>query len=371
MAGSDCIVVGGGLCGMLSAALLRAAGARVLLVEQNRVGEGPPAVEAGLLGLTHPWRDPLPVSALAHRGRKVYPEFLADLCEFTEIDLGYYEGPVLVLDSAERQVALDWSARHGCEVSDLTPWKDDGGHGTAAVTMARAGLMVGHVPRVRGDAMLRALRRGLELQGVELMEGVAARGLLQQRGSVGGVVTEHGAIDAEQVVLACGDGIVALLRALQQSPALCASDRELAVYEGDIDVAEGVVAYGGAVMILASDAAYLEYDAGSVGWEQAKRLSGFLGARSPSPTSAWQIRHLATADAVPCVGEHPELPGLFLNVGHAGHAGATGLPGAHLLLELMTQQTPSLDPTPYRVDRQLAEPRLGRATAPMDQGSSG
>jgi glycine/D-amino acid oxidase-like deaminating enzyme len=286
--GADCIVVGGGLCGMLTAGLLRAAGARVMLLERGRIGAGPPAVEAGLLGLTHPWRDAPAVAALARRGREICPGFLTDLSAFTGIDLRYREGPVLVLDTAERGTALAWAARQENEV-----WRVEFLHrashfpavsGTPHSPIGGA-LLVSQIPRVHGDAMLRALETGLEIQGVERLEDTPVRGLLRRGGRVCGVVTNAGTVIAEQVVLACGLGVAALLRALGAVPQLHVRVRQLARYRAELSGEGEVIALGEAVLMPSGAGAMLETDAGTEGEEVARRLAAYLPDAGLSPTA--------------------------------------------------------------------------------------
>ncbi|MDE2379821.1 FAD-binding oxidoreductase [Bradyrhizobium sp.] len=74
-----------------------------------------------------------------------------------------------------------------------------------------------------------------------------------------------------------------------------------------------------------------------------------LGARvEPEP---WFGTRPCTPDMLPVLGPAPRHPGLWLNFGH-GHQGFTlGPATGRLLAEMMTGETPSIDPAPYAMDR--------------------
>ena len=74
-----------------------------------------------------------------------------------------------------------------------------------------------------------------------------------------------------------------------------------------------------------------------------------LGKRAePEP---WFGTRPCTPDMVPVLGPAPRHRGLWMNFGH-GHQGFTlGPATGRLLAEMMSGETPSIDPTPYRPER--------------------
>jgi D-amino-acid dehydrogenase len=74
-----------------------------------------------------------------------------------------------------------------------------------------------------------------------------------------------------------------------------------------------------------------------------------LGRRlEPTP---WLGRRPCLPDMRPIVGPFPGRPGLWLDFGHH-HLGLTlGPVSGRLLAEMMTGETPLLDPAPFRADR--------------------
>ena len=82
--------------------------------------------------------------------------------------------------------------------------------------------------------------------------------------------------------------------------------------------------------------------------EQLARQAFPLGERlDPAP---WMGARPCTPDMKPIIG--PEgRPGLWLAMGHAHHGLTLGPATGRLLAEMMTGQTPFIDPTPYAVSR--------------------
>lgn len=69
---------------------------------------------------------------------------------------------------------------------------------------------------------------------------------------------------------------------------------------------------------------------------------------------SWTGFRAATPDDLPMIGAWPEQPGLWLAIGHEGHGVTTSLGTAHLLADAICDDTPAIDPTPYRAARHTA-----------------
>jgi glycine/D-amino acid oxidase-like deaminating enzyme len=58
-----------------------------------------------------------------------------------------------------------------------------------------------------------------------------------------------------------------------------------------------------------------------------------------------------TPDAVPVIGEVPSLPGFFLATGFSGHGFGIGPGAGRLTADLVSGDTPIVDPHPFRFSR--------------------
>jgi len=64
----------------------------------------------------------------------------------------------------------------------------------------------------------------------------------------------------------------------------------------------------------------------------------------------WSGLRPGSGGNIPYIGPIPQMPGLWVNSGHFRYGLTMGPGSAWLLADLMTQQTPSVDATPYGVE---------------------
>jgi D-amino-acid dehydrogenase len=80
----------------------------------------------------------------------------------------------------------------------------------------------------------------------------------------------------------------------------------------------------------------------------ARRLFPLAERLDPEP---WRGSRPCLPDMLPIVGPAPRHEGLWFDFGHAHHGLTLGPVSGRLLAEMMTGETPFIDPTPYRADR--------------------
>jgi hypothetical protein len=68
-------------------------------------------------------------------------------------------------------------------------------------------------------------------------------------------------------------------------------------------------------------------------------------------TASWAGYIDSTPDGVPAIGETAELPGLMLAAGFSGHGFGIGPGAGHLIADLVTGDSPLVDPLPYHPAR--------------------
>ena len=95
----DCIVVGGGLLGMLTARALRREGLSVAILERGEAGREASWAGGGILSPLIPWRYPDAVSELVVWSQRHYPLLVEELLEQTGIDPEWVQSGLLFLDT--------------------------------------------------------------------------------------------------------------------------------------------------------------------------------------------------------------------------------------------------------------------------------
>lgn len=218
--------------------------------------------------------------------------------------------------------------------------------------------------QLRPDKLMLAWRRALEAAGVEIREQCELRDLTLDRRRVRHVVTSHGDLAADQVVVATGAWTPRLRRILRcripiqpgkgysltmPRPAVCPrlpmifEEQRVAITPFQSDYRIG------------STMEFAGYDTSL----NARRLrllrdAAALYLREPHPEpllEAWYGWRPMTPDSLPHIGRAPGIENLFLAAGH-GMLGVSMSPATgRLVAELASGQTPHLDPQPYAVAR--------------------
>ena len=93
---------------------------------------------------------------------------------------------------------------------------------------------------------------------------------------------------------------------------------------------------------------------------QRNLIAAFPAFRDMKVAASWGGLVDAMPDAVPVIGEVPKLPGFYLATGFSGHGFGIGPGAGRMIADLVSGGTPSIDMTPFRLERFS---RLKRTTA--------
>lgn len=358
----DVVIVGAGLCGLLTAYELRGTGLDVMVLDR-----GEPAREAswaggGILSPLYPWRYPDPINILARWGQRAYPELVASLFEQTGLDPEYYPCGLAMFDDEEEGAARRWASRWEL------PYDVVMGSVPDAARYCRSrnnnALWFPSIAQVRNPRLTQALVMQLRMSGVIVRGGVSPQ-LVIQAGRITGVQVEADWIPAKFIVLAAGSWSSELDDRVAQVAKIYPIKGQMLLYRSDPGLLSCMVLSAGRYLIPRRDGRIL---VGStvedVGFdrtltpEACQELSSFARDTLPQLENAklehhWAGFRPATPDGLPYIGEHPEIQGLFVNAGHFRNGVVMGPASARLTAELLLARPPSFDPTPYRLGRKI------------------
>lgn len=207
MKSSDVIIVGGGAVGCASAYFLSKAGAKVTVIEKNRIAFGASGFAMGLLSPLYGLGIPGPLESLSLNGFLMHRDLAAELPEATGVDYHAHPRDSIYLAMSDEDVeGLQDIANYSGNVDGVSyRWltaselRDTEPRITPS---AERGMLVQGTWVLEADKYTEALAEGAKLQGANFLDR-AVIGL--SRRSTGAVVqTDGGEIEAGAVVLAMG-----------------------------------------------------------------------------------------------------------------------------------------------------------------------
>jgi D-hydroxyproline dehydrogenase subunit beta len=212
MAGSDVVVVGGGIIGAACAYELARSGASVTLLERDELAAGASGRNIGFFGL--PW-DPA-LDPMARSSLELYLEVTADPpvpVHFDHEPIGTLAVAIDEDDAAMVRQEAEAAANAGvrAEHLDAAGLKELEPEVTTDVSEA---WLFHEGRRVDPGALTLALAELARRAGARIRHHLPGRRLLSRGESVTGVVTDEGIVGCDTVVLAAGPWSTGLLRPL-------------------------------------------------------------------------------------------------------------------------------------------------------------
>jgi glycine oxidase len=354
----DCLIIGGGLIGMLTARELAQAGLEVGLVERGETGRESSWAGGGILSPLSPWDMPEAVTRLAAWGQRRYPKLAGSLHDETGVDPEWIQSGLLILDPVDAGRARRWAAEHEVRLEDL-----DDRQAIAAIEpgcrAAESALWLPDAAQVRNPRLVRALARSLELHGVTVRTGTEVCAIAHERGRVRGVATVAGHIEADRVVIAGGAWSAGLLMPLGVDVAIRPVRGQMLLYRAAPGLLTRIVIAQGNYLIPRRDGHVL---AGSTLEETGFDKSTTAAARdmlariavtlAPALAGAGIVRQWAglrpgSPSGVPYIGEVPGIDGLFINAGHFRNGVLLAPGSARLLSDILLGRSRIVDASPY------------------------
>ncbi|WP_366919452.1 FAD-dependent oxidoreductase [Hydrocarboniphaga sp.] len=342
-------MVGAGVIGMLSALQLHSRGWRVSVFDSGSAGRESSWAGGGILSPILPWNYPEAVWQLSRRSLPLYDALAPELAEATGVDPELTASGAMLLDPDQIQAGAAWCAAAGLAAPEID-----------AILQTRGpslpGLLLPWIGQIRNPRLGQALRLRLRQLGIALHENTPVTGWLRDGGRVAGVDTAAGEHRGDCVVLAAGAWSGAL-GALPVAPVR----GQMLLLRAAPGRLKRIVLDGGRYLIPRRDGRILVgstvesagFDKRVTGAAREELLAfavGLLGTEAAGQVETqWSGLRPGSADGIPYIGEHPALPGLWVNTGHYRNGLVMAPASAELLADLMEGKPTQLDAAAYRL----------------------
>jgi glycine oxidase len=355
----ECLIIGGGLIGMLTARELRQAGmTNITLVERGETGRESSWAGGGILSPLYPWRYPEAVSALASWSQDHYPELAVKLQQESGIDPEYRRNGLLVLDAEERDLALGWAERWQRRLELVDKRKVRQLEPALGMSPEQA-LWLPEVGQVRNPRLAQAVRASIQNQGVRIIEQQPVTGLILRNDHIHGVRTDRGELSAERVVVAGGAWSALLLESTGLQLPVRPVRGQMILYRAEPELVRRIILSQDRYVIPRRDGRVL---VGSTleeaGFEKVTTSAALRELEAETrrlvPVLAdypvehhWAGLRPGSPRGIPYICEHPRIRNLFINTGHFRNGVVLAPASVRLLADLMLERPPLVDPAPY------------------------
>ncbi len=357
---SECIVIGGGVIGLLTARALFKSGMDVLVLERGALGGESSWAGGGIVSPLYPWRYADAVNQLAERSKQLYPQLIAELLDESGVDSELLNSGLFTVVHNEVESIRQWGKRWLVDmeyVSDRAEIKSLEPMVGAAVD---AGFWMPDIMQVRNPELVKALKGSFNKLSIAYREHCPAEEILIEKNKVTGVRAKNKVFHSNKIVIASG-AWTTQFTSTRTSVAVQPVKGQMIMYRGDPGLLKRMVLAGGHYIIPRKDGRIL---AGStlekVGFDKTISDDAMAELHQAAISLVPRLKDLTierqwaglrpgTEQGIPYICAHDEIDGLYVHAGHYRNGIVLGAASAELMAAILLEQIPKFDVSPYSI----------------------
>ena len=184
---TDCIIIGCGVIGMMSAKKLLENGMSVTLFDSKTCGSQSSLAGAGIISPLYPWRYSKQVNELSIKSQTMYKDICSELAQETNIAIEYINSGLLMYDDYNTPDAKKWLANYKPSVKNNAN-----------------GLLFDKIMQLRTPRLLSALKLRLLQLGAKLLENSKIENIIIKNNKAVGVIANNNKFYSENIIIANG-----------------------------------------------------------------------------------------------------------------------------------------------------------------------
>ncbi|NOQ17503.1 MAG: FAD-dependent oxidoreductase [Methyloprofundus sp.] len=360
----DITFIGGGITGLLSARLFALSGASVTIIDKNSIGQESSWAGGGILLPLYPWRQADAITQLVLPSIAGYAELARTLIAATQVNPEYIVSGLLMTELPDLAKAQDWCHRAAINYRTVTQEQR-----TTFPQIQGQSLWLPEIAQARNPRLLKALKQDLLQRGVKIIENCTIAEVKLNVQRISEVIsTSKEVFPVNQLVISAGAWTGKLWTQLLESAVTPVEvfpvKGQMLIFDAPVNTLDYMVLEHDRYLIPRRDGKILcgstvelqGFDKTTT--EQAKQsLAGFatkiLPVLADCPISHhWAGLRPGTKQGIPYIDKHPEISNLAISAGHFRNGFAMGPASAQLLYDLITNNPPTIDATPYQLSAQ-------------------
>ncbi len=342
----DCIIIGSGIIGMMTARELSKAGLNVQILEKGQSGRESSWAGGGLLSPIYPWDTPEQIWPMLSQSQKAYPILCEQLMDETGIEPQWIQSGLLNFDPVDNKKLSYWAEKTDSDYSILNR-KQISEIEPVLEQIFNLAIWLPDVAQVRNPRLLKALKKSLLLNGVQIKEGIEVSSINKTNGRIDSVTSSEGRIDCKFVVVAAGAWSGRFLKQKTIIEPVRGQVLRIEVPAGFLTrilLKDGtyLIPRNDGQLLIGSTLEYVGFDKG-VTEDVAKKLyteaiSILPSLRGYSIAEQWSGLRPGTASGIPIIEESSETKGLFINSGHFRNGVALAPASSEIIVDMMLNQ---------------------------------
>jgi len=355
----DCIVVGGGVIGLLTARQLFLQGVDVLLIEKGSLGGESSWAGGGIISPLYPWRYDAAVNVLAERSKKQYPDLVNKLFEETGKDCELINSGIFTVVE-KRQEIFDWAKQWSVNANFISDVDSIHAIESRVGRVVNQGIWMPDVMQVRNPKLVDALKASSDYLSIKFKEHTEVEEIVIKNNKVCGVRTKQETITADKVIIASG-AWSAQFSVTQDSVDVVPVKGQMIMYKGEPNHVKRIILSEGHYIIPRKDGRVL---AGStlekIGFDKStskqalEELHQSAVELIPSLSEMkverqWAGLRPGTEKGIPYICKHDVIENLYVHAGHFRNGIVLGVASAELMTDIVLERTPWCDVRPYDI----------------------